>query len=119
MKVAISAQAGELSAAIDPRCGRAPWFVVVDTDSGAVQAHDNRQTAARSEAAGPQAAALVAASGAEAVITGNVGPKAFKALQAAGVEVYLVYTGTVEQVVERLKAGKLRRADKPTRKGPW
>ena len=42
MKVAISAQAGELSAAIDPRCGRAPWFVVVDTDSGAVQAHDNR-----------------------------------------------------------------------------
>jgi predicted Fe-Mo cluster-binding NifX family protein len=119
MKVAVSAQSGDLSALIDPRCGRAPWFVVVDIDSGEVQGHDNRRAAAMSSAAGFQAADVVVASGAEAVITGNVGPKAFTALQSAGVDVYLVYTGTVEQVLERFKAGKLRLAHTPTRKGHW
>ena len=41
MKVAITAQGGELSSELDPRFGRARWFVIVDTETDAVEAVDN------------------------------------------------------------------------------
>ncbi len=54
---------------------------------------------------------------ARAVVTGNVGPNAFEALRAAGIDVYLTYAGTVERVVERLESGGLRPALRPSRRG--
>ena len=34
MKIAVTAQGGELTSELDPRFGRAAWFVIVDTDTG-------------------------------------------------------------------------------------
>jgi predicted Fe-Mo cluster-binding NifX family protein len=57
--------------------------------------------------AGIQAAQFVVARGVQAVVTGNVGPKAFDVFGAAGVSVYLFGEGTVRQAVEAYKAGQL------------
>ena len=35
MKIAITAQGPELDAAVDPRFGRAAYFLIVDTDTSA------------------------------------------------------------------------------------
>ena len=63
------------------------------------------------------AARRVADAGAQAVITGNVGPKAFNALRASGVDVYLTHVGTVEMMVERLMTGRLERSTRASRAG--
>jgi predicted Fe-Mo cluster-binding NifX family protein len=117
MKVAVTAASSSITSQIDPRFGRAPWFVIVDTDSGQVEFHDNQPAQQKQEGAGIQAGQAVGKLGVQAVITGNVGPNAFRALKAAGMQVYLTYAGTVEGAIERLKAGRLTPADQPSRQG--
>jgi predicted Fe-Mo cluster-binding NifX family protein len=119
MKIAITATGSELTSALDPRFGRAQYFMVVDTDTNASMAHDNAQNLNAAQGAGIQAGETVARLGAEAVITGNVGPKAFRILNAAGIKVYLAGEGTVSDAVRRFKAGELKEAPAANVDGHW
>ncbi len=58
------------------------------------------------QGAGIQAAQAVIDNKATAVITGHCGPKAFRALKAAGIEVFLAPDGTVDEAVTRFEAGE-------------
>ena len=107
MKVAVTSQGSVLSSELDPRFGRAKFFVVVDTDTGQFTAHDNQQNLQASHGAGIQAAQDVINLGAEAVITGNLGPKAATALKAGKIKVYRQNWGTVRDAIEQFKAGRL------------
>ena len=50
--------------------------------------------------------------GVKAVLTGHCGPKAFKALQIAGVQIYLgIQAETVKEAIEKFKKGELRIAN--------
>jgi predicted Fe-Mo cluster-binding NifX family protein len=117
MKVAVTAKTGDISSPIDPRFGRAPWIVLVDTETGASEIHDNERAAQAEHGAGIRAAQALASLGAQALITGNVGPNAFETLKAAGIKIYLTYAGTVQGTIERLKNGKLSPAESPSKKG--
>lgn len=119
MKVAISAAGAGMSSAVDPRFGRATCFIVADTDTGESTVHDNARNLNAAQGAGIQAGEAVARLGAEAVITGNVGPKAFRILEAAGIKVYLAGGGTVAEALGRLKAGELKEATAANVEGHW
>ena len=120
MKVAISAQSDTIEALVDPRFGRARWFIVADSESGAWEAHDNAANVDASGGAGVQAGSAVAAQGAEAVITGNVGPNAHKVLAAANIAIYQVGNGiNVSDALAALKRGELTKAEAPTVIGHW
>ena len=119
MKVAVTAQGKELSSEVDPRFGRAKYFIVVDTDSGEFTAHDNSQNLNAAQGAGIQAGQNVVQLGVEAVITGNVGPKAYATLQAGNVKVYAGAKGNVSEAVKAFKAGELQAADGANVKGHW
>lgn len=119
MKVAITAQAPELSSSVDPRFGRAKYFVVVDTESGVWSAHDNAQNLNALQGAGIQAAQNVAELGVEAAVTGNVGPKAFAVLEAANVAIYTGAAGTVQEALDQLRGGGLRKVDQANVEGHW
>ena len=119
MKIAISATGKEMSSNVDPRFGRAKVFMVVDTDTNASTAHDNAQNLNAAQGAGIQAGETVARLGAQAVVTGNVGPKAFRVLKAAGIKVYLAGEGTVSDAVRRFMAGELKEADAANVEGHW
>jgi predicted Fe-Mo cluster-binding NifX family protein len=110
MKVAVSSQGADLQSPLDPRFGRARYFVVVDTGTGAFSAADNTVNLNAAQGAGIQAGKRVAELGVEGLITGHVGPKAFSTLQAAGVKIYPGASGTVAEGVEQFKAGKLQEA---------
>jgi predicted Fe-Mo cluster-binding NifX family protein len=110
MNVAITAQGTELTAPVETRFGRAPYFLLVDTETGHFTVHDNVQNVNAPQGAGIQAAQAIAKLGAQALLTGNVGPKAFATLQAAGIPVYVGMTGTVAQAVEAFGAGRLQLA---------
>jgi len=119
MKVAVTSQGTELTSAVDPRFGRARYFLLVDTQTQRVQAVDNDVNLNAAQGAGIQAGKTVASLGVEAVITGHVGPKAFATLQAAGVKVYPGASGTVAEALEQFKAGQLKLAESADVEGHW
>jgi len=120
MKVAISAQSNDIESLVDPRFGRARWFIVTDTETGQWKAHDNAANVGASGGAGVQAGSTVASLGAEAVITGNVGPNAHKVLAAANIAIYQAGNGlSVSDALAALKRGELTAVAAPTVSGHW
>ena len=113
MKIAVAATGADLDAQADPRFGRCAGFVVVDTDTMEFEAIDNT-AAMQGSGAGIAAAQLVADSGADAVVAGNFGPKAFEALSQGGLKTFAGATGTVREVVAAFNAGQLQQAGGPT-----
>ncbi len=108
MKIAIAATGKDMSSNVDPRFGRAKYFIVVDTDANESAVHDNTQNLNAAQGAGVQAGETVARLGAAAVIAGNMGPKAFRTLNAAGVKVYLCSPMSVADAVRMFKTGELK-----------
>jgi len=119
MKVAVTSQGREITSPVDPRFGRARFFAVIDTESGQFTAVDNSLNLNAAQGAGIQAGRQVVALGAAAVVTGHVGPKAFAALRAGGVQVYTGAAGTVAEAVQQFKAGKLPQSNGADVQGHW
>jgi predicted Fe-Mo cluster-binding NifX family protein len=89
MKVVITIKGESLESVMDPHFGRAPRFLLFDTETRGFSVHDNKENVDAAQGAGIQAAESVIRLGATAVITGQVGPKAFTALTAGGVRILL------------------------------
>jgi predicted Fe-Mo cluster-binding NifX family protein len=120
MKVAISAQGKDLDALVDPRFGRARWFIIADSETGAWQAHDNAANVEASGGAGVQAGSTMASEGVEALITGNAGPNAHKVLVAAGIAIYQAGNGvTARDALAAFVSGDLPVVQAPTMGGHW
>jgi predicted Fe-Mo cluster-binding NifX family protein len=120
MKIAISTQDADLDSLVDPRFGRAAWFIITDAEGGAWEAVDNTDNADASGGAGVQAGTLIADLGVDTVITGNVGPNAHRVLAAAGVRVFQAGNGvTAREALERLMRHDLAPVDTPTVAGHW
>ncbi|MBN1247158.1 MAG: NifB/NifX family molybdenum-iron cluster-binding protein [Anaerolineae bacterium] len=113
MKVAVSAVSEGVQAPVDQRFGRCTYFVFVDTDTGEAVSRVNNAVAS-GHGAGVQAAQFVVQEGAEAVISGRVGPNAFQVLTAAGVQVCQSTSQTVAAAVEAFRSGELVVVGGPT-----
>jgi predicted Fe-Mo cluster-binding NifX family protein len=112
--IAITSEGPGLETMVDPRFGRAAGFVVVDLSNMAVSYVDNGGSQAMAQGAGIQAAENVAGVGAHTVLSGFVGPKAFLALQAGGIQVIQNVEGmTVGQAVDKYRRGELAAAEAP------
>jgi predicted Fe-Mo cluster-binding NifX family protein len=106
MRIVVSANGADLEAAASSTFGRCPMYVFVDTETIEFEAVENPATNVAG-GAGIQAAQFIVEQGAQAVISGMVGPNASDVLQAASVPVYSFEGGTVRQAVEAFKAGRL------------
>jgi predicted Fe-Mo cluster-binding NifX family protein len=113
MKICVSATGDSLEAQLDPRFGRCLYLVIVDSETMQFEAIPN-MAAGSTGGAGIQAAQNMVNKGVKVVVTGNVGPNAFGALSAAGIEIVTATSGTVRELVEKLKKGELQKTDTPT-----
>ncbi|OGN89600.1 MAG: hypothetical protein A2Y88_06795 [Chloroflexi bacterium RBG_13_48_10] len=115
MKIVLTTVSPDLETDVDPRFGRAANLLVVDTDTLEWKAESNPGASA-SGGAGIRAAQFVADQHAQAAISGDFGPHAFEALQAAGIAMY-VYGDcqNAQQAIECFKAGQLQQVGGPTR----
>jgi predicted Fe-Mo cluster-binding NifX family protein len=117
MKIVVTATSANLDSTIDSRFGRAAYFIVVDVNTLEWQAYPNPAVDA-SGGAGTQAAQYIANQGAHVAISGDFGPNAYSALNAAGVAMYLLGTSqTVREAVTQFKAGQLAQVGAPTSAG--
>lgn len=118
MKIVLTTTGTDLNAPLDPRFGRASRFLVADLEDNSFQVVDNT-TLNAAQGAGIQAAEVVVGLGAKVLITGHCGPKAFRVLQSAGVEIFCTEAATVGEALAQYRAGKLSRAMAATARGHW
>jgi len=117
MKICITSVKGSLDSKIDPRFGRCQYFVIVDENGKLIKSMKNQGTQAM-HGAGISAAQIIANEKVDAVITGNIGPKAFDALQSSGIEIFPgVHELTIKQAFEKYKGNELKRTTEPTGPG--
>jgi predicted Fe-Mo cluster-binding NifX family protein len=101
---------------VDPRFGRCPYFLIVDGLGSEFRVVENH---ARSlgNGAGIQAAQEVANLDVTAVITGDLGPNAFRVLSAAGIRAFRSSGGNANEVLSEYRAGRLNEITAPTGPG--
>jgi predicted Fe-Mo cluster-binding NifX family protein len=115
MKIIITVTSPTLDAVIDPRFGRGAYLLVVDPDTLEWQVHPNPGVTA-SGGAGIQAAQFVTGLKVDAVISGDFGPHAFQALDAAGIPLYVFGDcRTAREAIAQFKERQLQRVGAPTR----
>ena len=119
MKIAFSTSGADFNAPLDSRFGRAAKFLVYDTETASFAVLDNRQNLNSAQGAGIQSAQTVAAGGAQALVTGHCGPKAFRVLTAAGIKVYTSDAPTVAAALEFCREGKLKEIASADVEGHW
>ena len=113
MKVAVSSVENHLDALVDPRFGRAAYFLIVETDSLNYEMVPNPNVNAMG-GAGVQSAQLVINKGAKAVLTGKCGPNAFHVFDSAGIKIYEGVEGTVRNVVKALQDNQIYPSKEPS-----
>ncbi|MDY6967630.1 MAG: NifB/NifX family molybdenum-iron cluster-binding protein, partial [Spirochaetota bacterium] len=114
MKICVTSSGPSLDSLIDPRFGRCQYFIILDTDNMQFESIENPSISAGG-GAGSQSAQLVANKGIEVVLTGNTGPNAFSALQAAGIKIIVGLSNiSVKEAVEGFKEGQYQYISEPS-----
>ena len=108
MKVCISSSGNSLDSKMDPRFGRAAYFVIADTDTMESEIIEN-SAAVSGGGAGISSGQLMVDKGVTAVITGNVGPNAMNVLKAANIEIYRGIDVSVKENIAKFKKGLLEK----------
>lgn len=108
MKIAISAVGKNIDSILDPRFGRCEYFQIHDTDSGEVKIVENAGKVS-SGGAGIAAAQQLIDENVDVIITGSLGPNAFKIIEKADVKAYKCGNISMKDVLENYNDGKLER----------
>ena len=115
MRIVVSSTGNSLESEVDVRFGRCPYFIFVDLDDKEIKNYEviENTSTKQTGGAGLTAAEFVAKKGAQAVITGNIGPRAFSVFRQFNIDVYPV-TGKVSDAVKAFVNGELKKVDAPT-----
>ena len=119
MIIAITSEGDTTGSKVDPRFGRTKFFLIYNDEYGRWERVDNKQNFQAAQGAGIQAATTIANKKCNVLITGHCGPKAFRALSAAGVATYLCDSGTVKEALEKFQKGELKKSDNADVQGHW
>lgn len=108
MKIAISSTGKTLESEIDARFGRCPYFLIVEIDDKEIKNVKAIENTAKAQmgGAGITAAEIVANEKVNAVITANLGPRAFSVFEQFGIKIYQE-RGKIKNVIQKFIEGKL------------
>ncbi len=119
MKIVLTTSSTTLDGHLDKRFGRAPGFLIYDTEQQSCEFVDNEQNLNAAQGAGIQAAQNIISTGAKHLITGFCGPKAFKVLQSAGVKIYDTDAVSLKECIERFNSGSLMEINSANAESHW
>jgi predicted Fe-Mo cluster-binding NifX family protein len=105
----------DIEARIDTTFGRAPYFLIIDTDTNATEVIENT-AGTQGQGAGIAAAQLISNKGVDGVLTGYVGPNAFDALKAAGIKLFVGASSKdrVKEALAKFNKGEYKEAPTPS-----
>lgn len=110
MKIAISSANKDIKGSVAEVFGRCPYFIIAEIEKGEVKKTgtiENKNTEQMS-GAGILVARLMAEENVNAVITKNVGPRAFDVLRQFKIEIYQG-SGKTQEVLQKFIDGKLKK----------
>ena len=113
MKIAITAGEPQFEAKLEPRFGRCAYFMIVDTETQDWKPMQNPAAEAMG-GAGPQAAQFLADQDVKAVISGEFGPNAYTALEAAGIRMYRSQVDKISTLFKKYLTDQLDHISGPT-----
>ncbi len=113
MKICITSKGDNLASDVDPRFGRAKYFIIKEADKDEFEAVENQNINGMG-GVGVQTGGFMSDREVDVVITGNVGPNAFEVLNAAGIKVITGAKGTVLSALEDYNGGKISETSGPT-----
>ncbi len=105
MKVLVTSLGRELDSPFSFSFGRAPYFLIIDTEEMKIVEVIENPAVNYPRGAGIVAASI-ASGKAKVIITGNVGLNAYRVLTQYGCQLYSVAAKTVREAVELFKQGK-------------
>jgi predicted Fe-Mo cluster-binding NifX family protein len=114
MELCVSSTGKDIGSRVDTAFGRAPFFLIIDTETMAVEVVEN-PAATAGHGAGIAAAQTVADKGVDGVLSGYVGPNAFNALRAASIRIFegASENDTVEEAVTKFKRSEFKETTTP------
>ena len=120
MKIAISSTGKNLESEVDARFGRCPYFLIAEIGDKETFVFDEKKVkaikntaAGQMGGAGITAAEIVANEKVEAVITANLGPRAFSVFEQFGIKIYQGQ-GDIKDVIQKFVKGQLAKMANPT-----
>jgi predicted DNA-binding protein (UPF0251 family)/predicted Fe-Mo cluster-binding NifX family protein len=119
MKIAITSVDGTMEGMVDERFGRSRKLIMYDPETRQFDVIDNTQNLNTAQGAGIQSAQNAINAGARIIISGHLGPNAFKVLGAASIPVYTVSKKTVAQAIKEFEEGSLAKLVGPDVQGHW
>ena len=119
MVIAITSIKEDLDSMVDPRFGRTKFFILYKVVEDSFVVLNNEVNLNAAQGAGIQTAQLLSDYEVDAVITGNVGPKAFKVLEASGIKQFLFKEGSVSDAIKAFKANQLTEVKSANVEGHW
>ena len=113
MKIGISATGRTIEESdIDTTIHRCAFFLIIDTKTNSLKALINTIRGRPSEI-GAMVGQIVANEGIDAVITIDIGPRAFEMFERYGIKVYRA-EGKINDAIQQLEEGKLSEITKAT-----
>ena len=108
MKIALSSTGKTLESEIDARFGRCPCFLIIEIEKDKIKNTKAIENIAAGQmgGAGITSSQLVANENVEAIITTNLGPRAFDVFNQLGIKIYLGQ-GKIKDVVQNFIKGEL------------
>ena len=113
MKIAVSSMDKTIDGSVSDIFGRCSYFIIAEIKDQKIkktEVVENKSTDQMS-GAGISAAQLMAEKNVNAVITGNVGPRALDVLKQFNIEIYYG-NGLIKEVLQELIDGKLKKIER-------
>ena len=112
MKIAISSTNKNIESNVSDIFGRCPYFIIAEIKDGKIEKTEviKNESIDQAAGAGISTAQLMAEKDINAVITGDVGPRALDVLKQFNIEIYSG-EGVVKDVLQEFVAGKLKKVN--------
>ena len=114
MRICITSLGPNLDSPIDPRFGRAQFFLLLN-EKGDLEKTLSNPGGQAMRGAGIAAAQEIASQGVNVLITGNIGPNAFGVLASSGIKIFLGSPGiSAKEAFSMWQGNKLSQVQAPT-----
>jgi predicted Fe-Mo cluster-binding NifX family protein len=102
-KICFTSSGKNLEADLDPRFGRAEYFLIVNTKTSDIEVIQNPNKDAV-QGAGIQTAQLILGKDVDVIVTGHVGPNARRIIEKANIHLIEGAAGKIDNILNRLKS---------------
>ena len=109
MKIAISSTGKDLESEVDARFGRCSYFLIVNIENNEIKDFKAIENTAKDQmgGAGISAGEIIAKQKVDAIITINLGPRAFSVFEQFGIRIYQG-GGKLREVIQKFLDKKLK-----------